>query len=93
MKRRKKIGLFTKIVVAVLSLYIAFNLVSLQIQISNKMQENASLQVEVEQRKNITGQLNAIVNDEDNSDYVADIARKYLDYTTRGERVFIDISG
>ena len=93
MKKRKKVGLLTKIVVAVLSVYIAFNLVSLQIQISGKRQENTALQTEIDHWKNSNDKLRAIVDGDSNGDYIADAARNYLDYVTPGERVFVDISG
>ena len=92
MRRKKRVGLATKIFVAIFAVYAAFTLVSLQIQISAKREEQAALQAQIEEQSLRNAEIEALLNSEDNDEYVARIARDKLGYVSPGERVFVDIS-
>ena len=92
MRRKKRVGLATKIFVAIFAVYAAFTLVSLQIQISAKREEQAALRAQIEEQALRNAEIEAILNNEDNDEYIARIARDKLGYVSPGERVFVDIS-
>ena len=92
MRRKKLVGLATKIFVAIFAVYAAFTLVSLQIQISAKREEQAALRAQIEEQTLRNAEIEAILNNEDNDEYIARIARDKLGYVSPGERVFVDIS-
>ena len=92
MRRKKRVGLATKIFVAIFAVYAAFTLVSLQIQISAKREEQAALRAQIKEQTLRNAEIEAILNNEDNDEYIARIARDKLGYVSPGERVFVDIS-
>lgn len=92
MRRKKRVGLATKIFVAVFSIYAAFTLVSLQIQIGAKREEQQLLQSQVEEQSLRNAEIEALLTSEDNDEYVARLARDKLGYVSPGERVFVDVS-
>ena len=92
MRRKKRVGLATKIFVAIFAVYAAFTLVSLQIQISAKREEQAALQAQIEEQSLRNAEIEALLNSEDNDEYITRIARDKLGYVSPGERVFVDIS-
>ena len=91
MKKKKKVGLATKIFVAIFSVYAAFTLVSLQLQISNKREEQRMLQEQLETQQTKNAELEDIVSGQD-EEYIAKIARDSLDYIYPGEKVYVDTS-
>ncbi len=92
MKRKKRVGLATKIFVAAFSVYAAFTLVSLQIRIGSKEEEQKLLEAQVEEQSLRNAEIEALLNSEENDEYIARIARDKLGYVLPGERVFVDIS-
>ena len=92
-KNKKRVGLTAKIFIAVFAIYAAFTLVSLQVQINAKNQQQEKLKVQLESQKLANAQLEAMINGGNNKEYVADIARDMLDYVVPGEKVFVDVSG
>ncbi len=92
MRRKKRVGLATKIFVAAFSIYAAFTLVSLQIQIGAKREEQQLLQSQVEEQSLRNAEIEALLTSEDNDEYVARLARDKLGYVSPGERVFVDVS-
>ena len=92
MRRKKRVGLATKIFVAIFAVYAAFTLVSLQIQISAKREEQAALQAQIEEQSLRNAEIEALLNSEDNDAYMARTPRDKLGYVSAGGRVFVDIS-
>ena len=84
MRRKKRVGLATKIFVAIFAVYAAFTLVSLQIQISAKREEQAALQAQIEEQSLRNAEIEALLNSEDNDEYIARIARDKLGYVSPG---------
>ncbi|MBQ1705591.1 MAG: septum formation initiator family protein [Clostridia bacterium] len=93
MKRKKKrVGLLTKIFIAVFAVYAAVTLVNLQIRINAAAAEQEALQSRLEAQKLVCAELNDAIAEGDNEDYIAKVARESLGYVFPGEQVFVDIS-
>ena len=92
MKKKKKSGIVTKLVVLGFAVYAAVTLVSLQSSIDA---ERASIeyyenQIEIQNQKNM--QYSDSLTGEPDSEYIADLAREKLGLIAPGERVFYDVS-
>lgn len=92
MRKKKKVGMLTKVLVAVFAVYATFTMVSLQFQISQKKEEQAELQAQVAEQTLRNAEVKALLESENSDEYVARIARDKLGYISPGERVFVDIS-
>ena len=92
MKKRKRVSGLAKTATAVFAVYAAFTLVSLQLQIAEKKEEQALLQAQIEEQELRNAEIKALLESENSDDYVARIAREKLGYISPGERVFVDIS-
>jgi len=92
-RKKKRVGLTAKIFIAVFAVYAAFTLVSLQVRINAKNQQQEKLKSQLEEQKLVNARLEAMIKDGNNEEYIADIARDMLDYVVPGERVFVDVSG
>ena len=92
MRRTRKVHAAAKIFLLAFSVYAAFTMVSLQLQISAKEDEMAELQEQIESQKLENSMIQDILDSDDDTDYIAEIAREKLAYITPGQRVFVDIS-
>lgn len=92
MKRTRKVHPFVKIFVLAFAVYAAFTLVSLQLQIRNKEKEKAQLALLISDQQLSNDEIRDILECEDDTEYIAEIAREKLGYISPGERVFVDIS-
>ena len=92
MKKKKRVSGLAKTATAVFAVYAAFTLVSLQLQIAEKKEEQALLQAQIEEQELRNAEIRALLESENSDDYVARIAREKLGYISPGERVFVDIS-
>ena len=69
-----------------------FTLVSLQFQINATKEEQQLLTTQVDDQSMRNAEIEALLQSEDNDEYIARIARDKLGYATPGERVFVDVS-
>lgn len=93
MKRRKKrVGLVAKALIAAFAVYAACTLVSLQLRINAAAAEQESLQDELEAQRLVCAELTDAINGTDQEEYIAQIARDSLGYIYPGEQVYVDIS-
>ena len=92
MKKKNRVSGLAKTATAVFAVYAAFTLVSLQLQIAEKKEEQALLQAQIEEQELRNAEIKALLESENSDDYVARIAREKLGYISPGERVFVDIS-
>lgn len=92
MKKKKRVSGLAKTATAVFAVYAAFTLVSLQLQIAEKKEEQALLQAQIEEQELRNAEIKALLESENSDDYVARIAREKLGYISPGECVFVDIS-
>lgn len=92
MRRTRKVHIAVKIFVFAFSIYAAFTLVSLQLQIREKEKLVEDLQAQIDQQRMENRQIEDILENPDDTAYIAEIAREKLGYIAPGERVFVDIS-
>ncbi len=92
MKKKRRVSGLAKTATAVFAVYAAFTMVSLQLQIAEKKEEQARLQAQIEEQALRNAEIKALLESENSDEYVARIAREKLGYISPGERVFVDIS-
>lgn len=90
--KTQKMNFATKLLIFFFVLYAGYTLTSQQIQIQKKIEENASLEKEIESQIIDNQELQEMLDNTDNDEYYAKIAREDLGYISNGERLFIDIS-
>jgi len=94
MKKKKKVGLVTKILFGFVAIYAAFTLISLQLQINEQKNKIAELSEQNRQQEIKNEQYRDVINeDEAAEEYISQIAHDKLKYGSNGERVFIDAWG
>ena len=93
MKRKKKrVGLVAKVLIATFAIYAACTLVNLQLRINAASSEQATLQAQLDAQKLANAELTDAVSGTNQEEYIAQIARDSLGYIYPGEQVFVDIS-
>ncbi len=92
MKKKRRVSGLAKTATAVFAVYAAFTMVSLQLQIAEKKEEQARLRAQIEEQELRNAEIKALLESENSDEYVARIAREKLGYISPGERVFVDIS-
>lgn len=75
------------------ALYLLTTLVSGRLQVGQKEQELASIQLQTQQQQDTNAELQEILDSGDEDAYVERVAREKLGYARPDERVFVDISG
>jgi len=91
-KKKKRVGLATKIFVTAFSIYAAFTLISLQVKINAKKAEQEVLTGQAESQGLRNQELQNAIDGENKDKTIAQIAHDDLDYAYPGEQVFVDIS-
>ncbi|MCI5615306.1 MAG: septum formation initiator family protein [Clostridia bacterium] len=89
---KRHIGLLTKILIVAFAVYAACTLVDLQIRINAASAQQEQLQSRLESQKLVCAELTDAIEQSDNEDYIAKVARESLGYVYPGEQVFVDIS-
>lgn len=90
-KKRKNIVLI--IAFAIFASYIGYHFISLQIHINEQQNALAQLQQLCAEKKISNEELNNILENGGEVEYIKKIARDQLNYVDPDERVFVDISG
>ena len=90
--KKRHIGLLTKILIVAFAVYAACTLVDLQIRINAASAQQEQLQSRLESQKLVCAELTDAIEQSDNEDYIAKVARESLVYVYPGEQVFVDIS-
>ena len=91
-KKQKKTNFAMKLLIFFFVLYAGYTLTSQQIQIQKKIEENTALENEIASQTIQNEELQEMLENTDNEEYYAKIARDDLGYISNGERLFIDIS-
>ena len=91
-RKKKRVGLVTKVLIAAFAVYAAYTLVNLQLRINAAQNEQQMLQAQLDEQKLIYAELNDAISGENHEEYIAQIARDSLGYIYPGEQVFVDIS-
>ncbi len=90
--KKRHIGLLTKILIVAFAVYAACTLADLQIRINAASAQQEQLQSRLESQKLVCAELTDAIEQSDNEDYIAKVARESLGYVYPGEQVFVDIS-
>ncbi len=91
-RRKKRVGLVTKVLIAAFAIYAACTLVNLQLRINAANAEQQMLSAQLNEQKLINAELTDAISGENQEEYIAQIARESLGYIYPGEQVYVDIS-
>lgn len=91
-RRKKRVGLVTKVLIAAFAIYAACTLVNLQLRINAASAEQQMLSAQLNEQKLINAELTDAISGENQEEYIAQIARESLGYIYPGEQVYVDIS-
>lgn len=91
-KRKKRKGLFPKLILVAFVIYTAVTLISTQIKISRLEQETDSLDADIAAETMKKAQLEQALSAEVDEEYMKEEAQKQ-GYAAPNERVFVDVSG
>ena len=91
-RKKKRVGLVAKVLIAAFAVYAACTLVNLQFHINAAAAEQEVLLSQLEAQKLTCAELADAISGEDQEEYIARIARDSLGYIYPGEQVFVDIS-
>ena len=94
-KKINKIGLTIKLVLVVFAVYAVVTLLNQQIEILEKQQTLSDLETDIMVQEIKIEEIQNVKNysDEENAEYMEQIARTELDYVKNGERVFVNVTG
>jgi cell division protein FtsB len=91
-RKKKRVGLVAKVLIAAFAIYAACTLVDLQLRINAASAEQQTLSAQLNEQKLINAELNDAIIGENQEEYIAQIARESLGYIYPGEQVYVDIS-
>ncbi|MEE0763220.1 MAG: septum formation initiator family protein [Acutalibacteraceae bacterium] len=94
-KKINKIGLTIKLVLVVFAVYAVVTLLNQHIEILEKQQTLSDLETDIMVQEIKIEEIQNVKNysDEENAEYMEQIARSELDYVKNGERVFVNVTG
>ncbi len=90
--KKRRMGLFSKVVVAIFAVYCAMMLLVLQVQINEKRAMTEQLQQRVEAKRLSNSALSEAIDSELDSEAITRLAREKFGYVKPGEIVFFDVS-
>ena len=90
--KRKRASLLTKLCILAFAVYAVVTLLTLQVQINRKKEENAALMARTETQTQINAKLTESLASEAGDEYAADLARDKFGLVAPGEKVFVDVS-
>lgn len=94
-KKINKIGLTIKLALVVFAVYAVVTLLNQHIEILEKQQTLSDLETDIMVQEIKIEEIQNVKNysDEENAEYMEQIARSELDYVKNGERVFVNVTG
>lgn len=94
-KKINKIGLTIKLALVVFAVYAVVTLLDQHIEILEKQQTLSDLETDIMVQEIKIEEIQNVKNysDEENAEYMEQIARTELDYVKNGERVFVNVTG
>lgn len=94
-KKINKIGLTIKLALVVFAVYAVVTLLNQHIEILEKQQTLSDLETDIMVQEIKIEEIQNVRNysDEENAEYMEQIARTELDYVKNGERVFVNVTG
>ena len=91
-KKKRKGGMFAKIILFAFVIYSAATLISLQVKINAQRDTVSVLESQVEEERAKQSQLRQLLEEELQEEYIVSEAQKQ-GYAAPNERVFVDVSG
>ncbi len=91
-KKKKRIPLIVKLVVAAVALYCVITFITLQQQIQQGQADGAALEQTLQERRQKNAALEKEVSTELNNETIAQMAREKLGLIFPGETVYFDVS-
>lgn len=94
-KKINKIGFTIKLALVVFAVYAVVTLLNQHIEILEKHQTLSDLETDIMVQEIKIEEIQNVKNysDEENAEYMEQIARTELDYVKNGERVFVNVTG
>jgi len=92
-KKRSFVSGFFKLAVVCVAVYVAFSLVSLQIELAEKRKTLAKLEEQKQELMISNEEKKELIEKSDQDEFVEQIAREYFDFAYPDEQIYIDISG
>lgn len=94
-KKINKIGFTIKLALVVFAVYAVVTLLNQHIEILEKHQTLSDLETDIMVQEIKIEEIQNVKNysDEENAEYMEQIARSELDYVKNGERVFVNVTG
>jgi cell division protein DivIC len=92
-RRRRKKNLFLRISICTFAVYIAFTLISMQLEVAAKRRELASLNASVEQQQLTNAETERLLDLGEDEAYIEYMAHEKLGYAYPDEKIYIDRSG
>jgi len=84
---------FFRLAVICVAVYVAFSLVSLQIELADKQKTLSKLQEQKQQLMISNEEKKELIEKSDQDEFVEQIAREYFGFAYPDEQIYIDISG
>ncbi len=91
-RKKRRTGLFPKLILAAFVIYTAITLISIQVKVNNLKNESRELSELIATEEMKKAQLEQALSDEVDDEYMTEEAQKQ-GYAAPNERVFIDVSG
>ncbi|MEE1280467.1 MAG: septum formation initiator family protein [Oscillospiraceae bacterium] len=92
-KKRSFVSGFFKLAVLCVAVWVAFSLVSLQIELSEKREMLSKLEEQRQELMISNAEKKELIEKSDQNEFVERIAREYFDFAYPDEQIYIDISG
>ena len=92
-KKRSFVSGFFKLAVVCVAGYVAFSLVSLQIELADKQKTLAKLEEQKQELMISNEEKKELIEKSDQDQFVEQIAREYFGFAYPDEQIYIDISG
>lgn len=91
--KKKTKALLFKAALVLLTVFVVFQLISLQSSISKKQQQLVSLETQVSELSSENEQMQQQLDQGVTEEYIESVAREQLGYVSPFERVFVDVAG
>ena len=91
-KPKRRTGMFTLLVIAVLLMIVTAELLHMRARIETAQAEQTSLESQLAAQKQENASLEAALDKSDDMEYLQELARSELGYVTPGEKDFYDVS-
>ncbi len=92
-KKHSFVSGFFKLAVLCVAVWVAFSLVKLQIELSDKREMLSKLEEQKQELMISNAEKKELIEKSDQNEFIERIAREYFDFAYPDEQIYIDISG